>query len=141
MAQRINNAAFLNRSSAWLVGGFAVLALLLGVIGLYGVVAYSVSRRTGEIGVRMALGAGPRAVYRLILGEAGFLASIGIAIGLGCSVGAAKVLRNLLFGVNGWDATTVMAIAVVLEGCALAGSYLPARKAASVNPAEALRAD
>jgi len=141
MAQRIDNAAFLHRSSASLVGGFAVLALLLGVIGLYGAIAYSVSRRTGEIGVRMALGAGPGAVYGLILGEAGFVAGIGIAIGLVCSAGAAVLLRSLLFGVNGWDVPTVMAIAVVLEACAVAGSYLPARKAASVNPVEALRAD
>ena len=141
MVQRIDNAAFFNRSSAALVGGFAAAALLLAVIGLYGVVAYSVSRRNGEIGVRMALGAGRGAVYRLILSEAGLVAGIGIAIGLLCSVGAAAVLRSLLFGVNAWDVPAVLAIAVVLEACALAGSYLPARKAASLNPLDALRAD
>jgi predicted permease len=141
MTQRINNAAFLNRSSAWLVGGFAAVALLLGVIGLYGVVAYSVSRRTREIGIRMALGAQPGAVYRLILGEAGFVATVGIVIGLGCSIAAADLLRGLLFGVDAWDVPTLSTVAVLLGVCALAGSYLPARKAASVNPVEALRAE
>ena len=141
MTQRINNAAFLNRSSAWLVGGFAAVALLLGVIGLYGVVAYSVSQRTREIGVRMALGAQRGAVYRLILGEAGFVAAVGIVIGLGCSIAAAALLRGLLFGVDAWDVPTLSSVAVVLGVCALAGSYLPARKAASVNPVEALRAE
>jgi ABC-type antimicrobial peptide transport system permease subunit len=141
MTQRINNAAFLNRSSAWLVGGFAAVALLLGVIGLYGVVAYSVSRRTREIGVRMALGAQRGAVYRLILGEAGFVAAVGIVTGLGCSIAAEALLRGLLFGVDAWDVPTLSTVAVVLGVCALVGSYLPARKAASVNPVEALRAE
>src|SRR6185503_15851178 len=143
MDDRINDspAAFLNRSSAWLVGGFAVSALLLGAIGLYGVIAYSVSQRTREIGVRMALGAQRGAVYRLILGEAGFVAAVGIVIGLGCSIAAAALLRGLLFGVDAWDVPTLSSVAVVLGVCALAGSYLPTRKAASVNPVEALRAE
>ncbi|MGA2740276.1 MAG: ABC transporter permease [Bryobacteraceae bacterium] len=143
MDDRINDspAAFLNRSSAWLVGGFAASALLLGAIGLYGVIAYSVSQRTREIGVRMALGAQPGAVYRLILGEAGFVAAVGIVVGLACSVPAARLLGSLLFGVQSWDMPTRVGVAVVLGICAMLASYLPARKAASVDPVEALRAE
>jgi macrolide transport system ATP-binding/permease protein len=143
MDDRINDspAAFLNRSSAWLVGGFAASALLLGAIGLYGVIAYSVSQRRREIGVRMALGAQRGAVYRLVLGQAGFVAAIGIVVGLGCSIPAARLLRGLLFGVQSWDVPTLIGVAVVLGICALLASYLPARRAASVNPVEALRAE
>lgn len=134
-------AAFLNRSSASLVGGFAGSALLLGAIGLYGVIAFSVSRRTREIGVRMALGAQPAAVYRLVLGQAGLLAVAGIAIGFACSFAAARLLKGLLFGVESSDAPVWIAVAAVLAICALLASYLPARRAASVNPVEALRAE
>ena len=143
MDDRINDspAAFLNRSSAWLVGGFAASALWLGAIGLYGVIAYSVSRRTREIGVRMALGAPRGAVYRLVLGQAGFVAAVGIVVGLGCSIPAARLLRGLLFGVGSWDAPTLIGVAAGLAICALLASYLPARRAASVNPVEALRAE
>ena len=80
-------------------------------------------------------------MYSLILGEAGFVAAVGIVIGLGCSIAAAALLRGLLFGVDAWDVPTLSTVAVVLGVCALAGSYLPARKAASVNPVEALRAE
>ena len=134
-------SAYLHRSVAWLVGAFAVLALLLGVIGLYGVVAYSVSQRTREIGVRMALGAQRATVYRLILGEAGTLAAIGIVTGLGVSVAAAMLIRKLLFGVQAWDIPTLLSVALVLGASALFGSFLPARRAASINPTEALRAE
>jgi macrolide transport system ATP-binding/permease protein len=143
MSDRINDSpsAYLHRSSAWLVGGFAALALLLGAIGLYGVVAYSVSQRTREIGVRMALGAESGSVYRLILGEAGRLTAVGIVIGLACSVFAATLMRGLLFGVRSWDVPTLAAVGVVLGIAALLASYIPARRAASVNPVEALRAE
>jgi ABC-type antimicrobial peptide transport system permease subunit len=143
MRDRIDNtqAAYLRRCSAWLAGGFALLALLLGAAGLYGVIAYSVSRRTREIGVRMALGAQPRAVYRLILKEAGWLIAAGIAIGLACSLAAATLLRGLLFGVRAADPGTLAEVAAVLGVAALLASYIPARRAASVNPVEALRAE
>jgi predicted permease len=143
MNDRINDspAAFLNRSSAWLVGGFAASALLLGAIGLYGVIAYSVSRGTREIGVRVALGAQRGAVYRLVLGQAGFVAAVGIVVGLVCAIPAARLLRSLLFGVESWDVPTLIGVAVVLGICALLASYFPARRAASVNPVEALRAE
>ena len=143
MMQRINasQTAYLHRSSAWLVGGFAALALLLGVVGLYGVIAYSVSQRTREIGVRMALGAQQSSVYRMILKEAGRLTGVGIVAGLVSSIAAATLMRKLLFGIHTWDMSTLAAVAVVLGASALLASYFPARRAASVNPVEALRAE
>jgi len=134
-------AAYLRRSSAWLVGGFAALALLLGVVGLYGVVAYSVSQRTREIGVRMALGAEPGMVHRLILKEAGWLTAAGIFMGLAGSLAATTLMRNLLFGIQSWDVITLLVVAAVLGAASLLASYIPARRAASVNPVDALRAE
>jgi predicted permease len=136
-----SQAAYLHRSAAWLVGGFAALALLLGVVGLYGVVAYSVSQRTREIGVRMALGAQRNSVYTLVLGEASRLIAMGISLGLVGAVAAAMLMRKLLFGVQAWDATTLVSVAVLLAVSALLASYIPARRAARVNPADALRAE
>lgn len=133
--------AMMHRFSTWLVGGFAAMALLLCVVGLYGVVAYSVSQRTREIGIRMALGAERGTVYRLILKEAGWLAALGIVAGLGCAVAAATLMKSLLFGVAAWDGPTLTAVAVVLGVAALVASFLPARRAARVNPVEALRAE
>jgi predicted permease len=141
MTGRMNQSptAYLHRSSAWLVGGFAALALLLGVVGLYGVIAYSVSRRTREIGVRMALGAQRSSVYQLIMTEAAWLTGAGIAAGLVCSVGVATLIRGLLFHVQSWDAETLFAVAVVLGISALLACYIPARRAAKVDPMVALR--
>jgi ABC-type antimicrobial peptide transport system permease subunit len=136
-----SSSAYMHRSSAWLVGGFATLAFVLGVIGLYGVVAYSVSKRTREIGIRMALGARPNTVYQLILKEAGSLTAVGISIGLVCAVGAAQLMRGLLFGVTPWDVPTLTAIGALLGAAALLASFIPARKAASVNPIETLRSE
>ncbi len=111
------------------------------MVGLYGVIAYSVSQRTREIGVRMALGAQRSSVYQLILKEAGWLTAVGIGIGLVCSVAAATLMGGLLFGVRSWDIPTLAVVAVVLAISALMASYIPARRAASVNPVEALRAE
>ena len=143
MTERVNNAptVYLRRSSTWLVAGFAAAALLLGVVGLYGVIAYSVSQRTREIGVRIALGAQRVTVYRLILREAGTLALAGIVIGTGCAIIAASLMRKLLFGTPPWDITTLVCVAAVLGASALLASFLPARRAASVDPISALRAE
>jgi ABC-type antimicrobial peptide transport system permease subunit len=113
--------------------------LLLGVVGLYGVIAYSVTQRTREIGVRMALGAQRRSVYQLIMKEAVWLAGIGIGAGLLSAIAAASLMRGLLFGVRSWDATTLAGVSVVLALSALLASYLPARRAARVDPMVALR--
>jgi ABC-type antimicrobial peptide transport system permease subunit len=111
------------------------------VVGLYGVIAYSVSQRTREIGVRMALGAQRSSVYKLVMQQAGQLTALGVGVGLLCSVGASLMMRKLLFGVEAWDIPTLTAVAVVLSISALLASYVPARRAASVNPTEALRAE
>src|SRR5215469_3455772 len=143
MRGKINSSptAYMHRSAAWLVGWFAALALLLGVVGLYGVIAYSVIGRTREIGVRMALGAQRGSVYSLVMREAGWLTGIGLAIGLLSSVGASLLIRNLLFGVRAWDEVTLGAVTVLLALSSLAASFFPARRAASVNPTDALRAE
>jgi len=141
MLDLINNSptAYIHRSSAWLVAGFASLALLLGVVALYGVVAYSVGRRTREIGVRIALGAQRSSVYQLVMKEAVWLTTIGVIAGLLCAVAAAISIRSLLFGVQAWDAATLIATAAVLGIASLLASYVPARRAAKVDPMVALR--
>jgi macrolide transport system ATP-binding/permease protein len=143
MEDRIRNspAAYMHRSAAWLVGGFAALALLLGVIGLYGVIAYSVSQRTREIGVRMALGAQRPAVYGMILQEAGILSAIGLGCGLLCSLASATLIQKLLFETPPRDVPTLTVVAMVLAAASMLASYIPARRAASVDPVEALRAE
>jgi predicted permease len=136
-----SQSSLLHRFASWLVGGFSAMALLLGVVGLYGVVAYSVSQRTREIGVRMALGAQRATVYKMVMRQAGWLTVFGVSIGLVCSVGASLLMRKILFGVQAWDAPTLAGVAVVLGAASLAASFLPARRAARVNPIEALRAE
>ena len=143
MTERTNQlpSTSLQRSSAWLVGGFAAMAFVLSIVGLYGVVAYSVGQRTREIGVRMALGAQRTSVYRLVLGEATWLVGLGTALGIIGALIAAMLMRRLLFGVEWWDPPTLVATAFVLAISALVASYIPARRAASVNPIEVLRAE
>jgi macrolide transport system ATP-binding/permease protein len=143
MTARVQDSpsAYLRRSVACLVGAFAAMALLLSVIGLYGVVAYSASRRKREIGIRVALGAHPMAIYRLILREAARLIAFGVAIGLACSGYAASLIRVLLFGVGPWDIPTLAAVAVCLSLAALLACLIPAHRAASANPVASLTAE
>lgn len=143
MHERIEDSpsSYMHRSAAWLTEGFAGMALLLALVGLYGVIAYSVSRRTREIGVRVALGAESRMVQRMILREAAKLSAIGIGVGLLCAGLATSFLRKLLFGVSPWDPATMAGIAALLAAASLIASFIPARRAASVDPVEALRAE
>jgi ABC-type antimicrobial peptide transport system permease subunit len=138
---RVGPTVYVHRSAAWLVGGFAVIAFLLSVTGVYGVIAYSVGQRTREIGIRMALGAGRGSVRKLVLREAGWLAILGVALGLACSLGVATLMQKLLFATPAWDAATLAAVAAVLGAAAMLASYIPANRAAYVNPVKSLRAE
>jgi macrolide transport system ATP-binding/permease protein len=132
-------AALLHRFSAWLVGGFAVLALVLGMVGLYGVIAYSVSHRTREIGIRMALGAQTSEVLRMVIGYGIKLSLAGTAIGVIAALGLTRLMVSLLFGVKPADPLTFLVVALVLTGLAVLACYVPARAAAKVDPMVALR--
>jgi predicted permease len=133
--------AYLRRSTAALVAAFAALAWLLGIVGLYGTIAYSVSQRTREIAIRMALGAARPAVRRLIVGEAAMLTGLGLAIGAACALAAATSLRGLLFGVSSWDLPTLATAAAALATSAIIASDFPARRASRVDAQEALRTE
>jgi putative ABC transport system permease protein len=127
------------RFSAVLIGIFAALALLLAAVGIYGVMSYTVSQRTQEIGVRMALGAQVDTVRGMILGQTLKLTLLGVGIGLAGSFVAARFLASLLFGVGTYDPVTFLGVAALLIGVALAASYIPARRAMRVDPIVALR--
>jgi putative ABC transport system permease protein len=122
-----------------LFGAFAVIALVLAGVGLYGVISYTVSQRTQEIGVRVALGAQRGDVVRLIVGQGAALGVIGIAIGLAGALAVTRTLRTLLFGVSPLDVTSFVGVSLALGLIALFASWIPARRAARVDPVEALR--
>ena len=124
-----------------LLVSFATIALTLAAVGLYGVIAYGVTQRTREIGIRVALGAEPSAVARLVVGSGLRLATAGVVIGAIASVAATRALSGLIYGVSSTDPLTFGAITFVVGGIALLASYLPARRASSIDPVEALRAD
>ncbi len=119
----------------------AAVALLLGVVGIYGVVSYSVSQRTREIGIRMALGASQETVRQMFLRNGLVLTAIGVACGLATAFGLTRLLAALLFGVSPLDPLTFITVPVVLVGSALLASYLPARRATAIAPLDALRAE
>ena len=139
LAGHIAVAAFVQRIGATMLSAFGAVALLLSAIGIYGIMAYTVSRRTREIGVRVALGAARRDVIGLVLGRAMRLAGLGLAIGLLAALGAGRLLGSLLLGVSGSDPLTFATIGILLGSVALLASWLPARRAAKVDPVLALR--
>jgi putative ABC transport system permease protein len=122
-----------------LLGAFAALAFVLAAVGLYGVVAHSVARRTGEIGVRMALGAARRDVVAMVLREAAALSALGLALGGAAALALARALRSVLYAVSPADPAAYAAAAVALAAMTALASYLPARRATRVEPATALR--
>jgi ABC-type antimicrobial peptide transport system permease subunit len=122
-----------------MLGIAAAVALFLGSVGIYGVISYVVSQRTREIGVRMALGAEQRDVSRMVLKQASLLAGGGVVIGLAGAMGLTRLMSSLLFGVSPMDPVTFGSVAVGLAAVALVASYVPARRAAKVDPVVALR--
>jgi predicted permease len=119
----------------------SAMALVLGVVGIYGVISYAVSQRTREIGIRLALGVQPGQLKRMFVRDGLTLAGVGTAIGLAAATGLTRVMSSLLFGISALDPVTYGAVPVVLVIAALVASYLPARRAAAVDPVEALRAE
>jgi macrolide transport system ATP-binding/permease protein len=132
-------AAFLHRYPAVLAGMFAGLALLLGTIGLYGLVAYSVSQRTQEIGIRMALGAQRGNVLNMVLAQGVRLIVPGVAVGIAAAMIVSYLMRSMLFGIHSWDPVIFVAVTAILAIVTLAASYVPARAATKVDPMVALR--
>jgi macrolide transport system ATP-binding/permease protein len=141
MGEHLHHGAayYLHSSAAWLAGSFAGCALILGVIGLYGIIAYSVSQRSCEIGIRMALGAGRSSIRRLIIGEAALLVLLGLTFGIVASLLAVRFLQVLLFGVRSWDFTVFTVISLVFTAVALIAAWIPADRAAATDPMRALR--
>jgi len=129
------------RYAMLLLGGLALVSLVMALAGIYSVMTYAVTRRTGEIGVRMALGARRGAVLRMVLSETMALAAIGVLIGLAAAAGLARFLSNLLFGVTAFHLPTYAAVTLLVFGIAVLASVLPARRAASVDPLCALRTE
>jgi ABC-type antimicrobial peptide transport system permease subunit len=130
-----------SRRYMFLLGSFAGVALLLASVGLFGVMAYLVSQQTHEIGIRMALGARPHEVFRLIIGRGLLMASIGAAVGLAAASGLARFLETLLFQVKPTDALAFTVAPALLLGVALLACYVPARRAMKVDPIIALRSE
>ena len=135
----VGNSIASRTFSTALIGGFASLALLLAGIGIYGVIAYGVSQRTYEIGLRMALGAQAQRVIGLVLSEGLTMTLTGVVIGVVGGLGVARLIRSMLVGVGVVDVPTLVVVAGVLLGVAVVASALPARRAVRVSPTEALR--
>jgi putative ABC transport system permease protein len=124
-----------------LLASFAAAALALAAVGIYGVMSYSVARRRGEIGIRMALGAKPGDVLRLVMGEALGVAAAGAAAGLAAALALTRLMRGLLYGVGATDPATFAGVCAVLTLVALAATYIPARRAVRIDPLTALRSE
>ena len=139
MEENISNSVTEPRFRALLLGIFALSALLLSVIGLYGLMAYSVSQRVYEIGIRVTLGAQRSDVMWLIVGHGMLLTLFGVAIGSAAAAGLTKLLARFLYGVSATDPVTFIAVAVTLLAVAFLACYVPARRATKVDPLVALR--
>ena len=141
MQQIADESVSTQRFAVFLVGLFAMLALVLAAIGMYGVISYSVNQRMHEFGMRMALGARPWDLTRMILGQGVKLSIVGSAIGLLCAAAFARLLGNLLYGVSGADPLTFAGVAVLALATATAACYVPARRATGADPMRMLRSE
>jgi ABC-type antimicrobial peptide transport system permease subunit len=141
MEQQVADRLDQDRTVAQLTGLFGLLALVLAAVGLYGVTAYSVERRTSEIGVRIALGANRMSVMELVLKGAFLQILFGLMIGIPASIGCARLIASKLYQVQGWDPVVLCTAVLALGVCALVASLIPARRAATVNPVRALRVE
>jgi ABC-type antimicrobial peptide transport system permease subunit len=139
VSQQVRNNVFIDRFISVLAAAFACLATLLAAVGLYGVLAYTVSQRTREIGLRMALGAAPGRVRGMVLRQVGGMVAIGGALGLGAAVGLGQLAQSLLFQLQGSDPVVLAWAAVSLTVVALAAGFIPAHRASQVDPMTALR--
>ena len=139
LAQSVDDSVFEQRLLAALGGFFGTLALVLAAVGLYGVVAYGTARRTGEIGIRIALGAPRFQVVWMILRDSLLLVGIGLAIGLPAALAAARAVDSVLFGIKPADPVTFLSTAAILAAIAVAAAFLPARRAAALEPSQVLR--
>jgi predicted permease len=141
MEEWVSTNAAQPRLNAILLGVFASVALLIAALGVYGMLAYSVNQRTREIGLRMALGAQPASVMRLVIGEGMKVGIVGIAVGLLGALATGRALVSLVYGVPVRDTTTYVGVALVLAAIALAACAIPARRASRVDPLVALRCE
>jgi ABC-type antimicrobial peptide transport system permease subunit len=139
MQQQVNSSFDQERATASLAGVFGIVALVLAAIGLYGVTAYSVAQRTNEIGIRMALGADRNRVMQLVLRGAFTRVLVGLILGLPLAVGAGKLIAAQLYGVSSWDPVALSVATAALAICSFIAALIPANRAASISPMNALR--
>ena len=139
MEQIIAESVGERRLATWMTGGFALVALFLAAVGIYGIMSYAVTQRTHEFGIRVALGAQPWDVLKLVLRQGMLLTLLGIVIGLGGALAVGQIIGSLLFGVTKTDLITFVSVSLLLAGAALLACYLPARRATKVDPMKALR--
>jgi putative ABC transport system permease protein len=141
MEEVVSDSVAERRVTMLMLGIFAAAALVLAAVGIYGVIAYSVTERTQEIGIRMALGAPRSHVLRMVVGQAMLLALIGIVIGAGLALAMTRLMEGLLFEVTPADPLTFVTVSAALAGVAALASYVPGRRATRVDPVIALRAE
>ncbi|PYT27625.1 MAG: hypothetical protein DMG57_17610 [Acidobacteria bacterium] len=139
MQEHVNKSLLIPKLSAVLLGVFGAVGLVLATVGLYGVLSYSVRRRTREIGIRMALGAHAGGVLRTVAGQGLLLACVGLAIGLGISLAVWRFAASFLYGISATDSVTFIGVPAALLAVAFVAALLPARRASHVDPMEALR--